>query len=77
MIAVLATAFKVQGPSFSITSACSAVAHCIGTGFEQILMNKSGMAFCGAGKGVGWDFTSMFDCIGALSTGYNDRHKEG
>ena len=47
--AVLATAFKVQGPSYSISSACSTGAHCIGTGFEQILLNKSDIAFCGAG----------------------------
>ncbi len=47
--AVLSTAFKLQGPSFSISSACSTGAHCIGTGFEQILLGKSDMAFCGAG----------------------------
>lgn len=47
--AVLATAFKVQGPSFSISSACSTGAHCIGTGFEQILLDKADIAFCGAG----------------------------
>jgi 3-oxoacyl-[acyl-carrier-protein] synthase I len=47
--AVLATAFKVQGPSFSISSACSTGAHCIGTGMEQIILNKSDIAFCGAG----------------------------
>jgi 3-oxoacyl-[acyl-carrier-protein] synthase-1 len=48
--AVLATAFKVQGPSFSISSACSTGAHCIGTGFEQIQLGKSDIAFCGAGE---------------------------
>ena len=48
--AVLATAFKVQGPSFSISSACSTGAHCIGTGFEQILLGKSDIALCGAGS---------------------------
>lgn len=48
--AVLATNFKVQGPSYSISSACSTGAHCIGTGFEQILLDKCDMAFCGAGK---------------------------
>jgi 3-oxoacyl-[acyl-carrier-protein] synthase-1 len=47
--AVLATAFKLQGPSFSISSACSTGAHCIGTGFEQIQLGKSDIAFCGAG----------------------------
>lgn len=48
--AVLATAFKVQGPSFSISSACSTGAHCIGTGLEQIQLGKADIAFCGAGK---------------------------
>lgn len=70
--AVLSTAFKLQGPSFSISSACSTGAHCIGTGFEQILMGKSDMAFCGAGENEDWGFTAMFDCMGALSTSYND-----
>lgn len=70
--AVLATAFKVQGPSYSISSACSTGAHCIGTGFEQIQLGKADIAFCGAGESVNWQFTSMFDCMGALSTSYND-----
>lgn len=48
--AVLSTAFKLQGPSWSISSACSTGAHCIGTGFEQIQLGKSDIAFCGAGK---------------------------
>ena len=50
--AVLATAFKLQGPSFSISSACSTGAHCIGTGFEQIQLGKADLAFCGAGKDI-------------------------
>uniref|UniRef100_A0A7S2R3K1 Nodulation protein E n=1 Tax=Eucampia antarctica TaxID=49252 RepID=A0A7S2R3K1_9STRA len=70
--AVLSTAFKLQGPSFSISSACSTGAHCIGTGFEQIILGKSEMAFCGAGENVQWQFTSMFDCMGALTTKRND-----
>lgn len=63
--AVLATAFKVQGPSFSISSACSTGAHCIGTGFEQIQLGKVDMAFCGAGESIknGWSEK----CAGWLS----------
>jgi 3-oxoacyl-(acyl-carrier-protein) synthase len=56
--AVLATSFKVQGPSFSISSACSTGAHCIGTGFEQILLDKSDIALCGAGK---YERTSIYN----------------
>lgn len=70
--AVLSTAFKLQGPSYSISSACSTGAHCIGTGFEQILLGKSDIAMCGAGEAEDWGFTAMFDCMGALSTSYND-----
>eukprot|EP00529_Nitzschia_sp_RCC80_P023021 CAMPEP_0113463462 /NCGR_PEP_ID=MMETSP0014_2-20120614/12663_1 /TAXON_ID=2857 /ORGANISM="Nitzschia sp." /LENGTH=464 /DNA_ID=CAMNT_0000355443 /DNA_START=202 /DNA_END=1596 /DNA_ORIENTATION=- /assembly_acc=CAM_ASM_000159 len=73
--AVLATNFKVQGPSYSISSACSTGAHCIGTGFEQIQLNKCDIALCGAGENVNWQFTSMFDCMGALSTGRNEDPK--
>jgi 3-oxoacyl-[acyl-carrier-protein] synthase-1 len=73
--AVLATSFKVQGPSFSISSACSTGAHCIGSGMEQILLDKSDIALCGAGETMNWQFTSMFDCMGALSTSYNEDPK--
>lgn len=73
--AVLSTAFKLQGPSWSISSACSTGAHCIGTGFEQIQLGKSDIAFCGAGENESWEFTAMFDCMGALSTSYNDDPK--
>jgi len=70
--AVLSTAFKIQGPSWSISSACSTGAHCIGTGFEQIQLGKTDLAFCGAGEAEDWGFTAMFDCMGALSTKRND-----
>lgn len=73
--AVLSTAFKLHGPSWSISSACSTGAHCIGTGFEQIQLGKSDIAFCGAGENESWEFTAMFDCMGALSTSYNDSPK--
>merc|ERR1711966_334353 len=47
-------------------------AHCIGTGFEQIQLGKSDIAFCGAGEAEDWGFSAMFDCMGALSTARND-----
>eukprot|EP00590_Aulacoseira_subarctica_P003652 CAMPEP_0172413962 /NCGR_PEP_ID=MMETSP1064-20121228/551_1 /TAXON_ID=202472 /ORGANISM="Aulacoseira subarctica , Strain CCAP 1002/5" /LENGTH=431 /DNA_ID=CAMNT_0013150403 /DNA_START=360 /DNA_END=1655 /DNA_ORIENTATION=- len=70
--AVLATQFKLQGPSWSISSACSTGAHCIGTGMELIQLGKSDIAFCGAGENESWEFSAMFDCMGALSTKRND-----
>ena len=68
--AVLSTAFKLQGPSFSISSACSTGAHCIGVGMEQIQLNKADIAFCGAGEAEDWGFSVMFDSMGALFGSY-------
>ena len=70
--AVLTTAFKLQGMSYSISSACSTGAHCIGTGMEQIQLGKADVCFAGAGESECWQFSAMFDCMGALSTKYND-----
>jgi len=70
--AVLATAFKIKGVSYSISSACSTGAHCIGQGMEQIQLNKLDVCFCGAGEGGEWNYAVMFDAMGALSTKYND-----
>lgn len=70
--AVLSSAFKMQGPSFSISSACSTGAHSIGVGMEQIQLDKADMAVAGAGEGESWQFAAMFDCMGALSTKRND-----
>jgi len=58
--AVLATAFKLQGPSFSISSACSTGAHCIGTGYDMIQLGKADIAFCGAGQ---YCSKVMFSCL--------------
>lgn len=54
--AVLTTAFKVQGMSYSISSACSTGAHCIGTGMEQIQLGKADVVFAGAGEAESWQF---------------------
>jgi len=70
--AVLATAFKLQGPSYSISSACSTGAHCIGVGMEQIQLDKADVVFCGSGEAEDWGFSVMFDSMTALSTKYND-----
>jgi len=70
--AVLSTAFKIQGVSYSISSACSTGAHCIGVGMEQIQLGKQDICFCGAGEAEDWGFSVMFDAMGALSTKYND-----
>ncbi len=68
----LATAFKIKGLSYSISSACSTSAHCIGTGCEQIQMGKQDIVFAGGGEEVHWSLTVLFDAMGALSSKYND-----
>ena len=70
--AVLSTAFKLQGVSYSISSACSTGAHCIGVGMEQIQLDKADICFCGSGEAEDWGFSVMFDAMGALSSKYND-----
>merc|ERR1711957_689688 len=62
--AVLSTAFKLQGVSYSISSACSTGAHCIGVGMEQIQLGKADVVFCGAGEAEDWGFSVMFDAMG-------------
>ena len=68
----LATAFKIRGLSYSISSACSTSAHCIGNGYEQIQMGKQDIVFAGGGEEVHWSLTVLFDAMGALSSKFND-----
>ena len=68
----LATAFKIKGLSYSISSACSTSAHCVGNAYEQIQMGKQDIVFAGGGEEVHWSLTVLFDAMGALSSKYND-----
>lgn len=70
--ACLATPFKIRGVNYSISSACSTSAHCIGSGMEQIQLNKQDRVFAGGGEELHWTMSSLFDAMGALSTKYND-----
>ncbi len=70
--ACLATAFGIRGVNYSISSACSTSAHCIGHGAELIQMGKQDIVFAGGGEEVHWSMTMLFDAMGALSAGYND-----
>ncbi len=70
--ACLATPFKIRGVNYSITSACSTSAHCIGNAMELIQMGKQDIVFAGGGEEEHWTFTAQFDAMGALSTKYND-----
>jgi len=71
--ACLATPFKIKGVNYSISSACSTSAHCIGNAAELIQFGKQDMVFAGGGEEVHWTLTLLFDAMGALSSKYNDR----
>ena len=70
--ACLATPFQIRGVNYSISSACSTSAHCIGHGAELIQLGKQDIVFAGGGEEVSWQMSMRFDGMGALSSRYND-----
>ncbi|MES2666859.1 MAG: beta-ketoacyl-ACP synthase I [Pseudomonadota bacterium] len=70
--ACLATPFKIKGVNYSITSACSTSAHCIGNGTELIQMGKQDIVFAGGGEELDWTLSCLFDAMGAMSSKYNE-----
>jgi 3-oxoacyl-[acyl-carrier-protein] synthase-1 len=70
--ATLATPFRIKGSSYSISSACSTSAHCIGHAGELIQWGKQDVMFAGGGEELHWTLTLLFDAMPALSAGYND-----
>ena len=70
--ATIATNFKIKGVNYSISSACSTSAHCIGNAAEQILLGKQDIVFAGGGEELHWSLSCLFDAMGAMSSKYND-----
>ncbi len=68
----LATAYKIKGINYSITSACSTSLHCIGNAAEQIMMGKQDVMFAGGAEELDWTLSCLFDAMGAMSSKYND-----
>ena len=68
----ISTAFHMRGLSYSISSACSTSAHCIGNGAELIQWGKQDIVFAGGGEELHWSLTVLFDAMGALSSKYNN-----
>ena len=64
--------FKIKGVNYSITSACSTSAHCIGNAVEQIQLDKQDIVFAGGGEELDWTLSCLFDAMGAMSSKYND-----
>jgi len=74
--AVLSTWFKIKGINYSISSACATSSHCIGAAMEQIQLGKQDVVFAGGCEELDWTLSDMFDAMGAMSSGYNDRPAE-
>ncbi len=70
--AVLATSFQIKGVNYSISSACSTSAHCIGNGAELIQWGKQDVVFAGGCEELDWTLSVLFDGMGAMSSRYND-----
>ena len=71
--ATLSTYFKIKGINYSISSACSTSAHCIGNAYEIIQMGKQDRIFAGGGEELDWTLSALFDAMPALSSKYNDQ----
>ncbi|BCM25389.1 beta-ketoacyl-ACP synthase I [Methyloradius palustris] len=72
VVATLATGAKIKGVNYSISSACSTSAHCIGAGVEQIQLGKQDIVFAGGAEEEHWTLSYLFDAMGAMSSKYND-----
>jgi 3-oxoacyl-[acyl-carrier-protein] synthase-1 len=70
--ATLATAFKIKGVNYSISSACATSTHCIGNGYELIQWGKQDIVFAGGGEELDWTLSVLFDAMPALSSRFND-----
>ena len=70
--ATLATWFKIHGVNYSISSACSTSAHCIGNAAEMIQWGKQDIMFAGGAEELDWTLSVLFDAMGAMSSKYND-----
>src|SRR5579863_9785855 len=71
--ATLSTWFKIKGVNYSISSACATSNHCIGNAYELIQWGKQDVIFAGGCEDLDWTLSNLFDAMGAMSSGYNDR----
>ena len=74
--ACLATNFGIKGVNYSISSACATSAHCIGHAAQLIAWDQQDVVFAGGGEEESWELSLLFDAMGAMSTGFNDRPEQ-
>jgi len=67
----LSTWFKIRGVNYSISSACATSTHCIGAAYEQIKLGNQDVMFAGGCEELDWTLSSLFDAMGAMSSGFN------
>lgn len=70
--ATLATAFKIKGVNYTISSACATSKHCIGNAYETIQMGKQDIIFAGGSEDLDWTLSNLFDAMGAMSSNFNE-----
>ena len=68
----ISTNFKIKGVNYTISSACSTSAHCIGNAVEMIQWGKQDVMFAGGAEELDWTLSVLFDGMGAMSSKYND-----
>jgi 3-oxoacyl-[acyl-carrier-protein] synthase I len=71
--ACLATPFQIKGVNYSISSACSTSAHCIGHAGQLIAWGQQDVVFAGGGEEESWELSLLFDAMGAMSSSFNDQ----
>ena len=74
--ACLATSMKIKGVNYSISSACSTSAHCIGSAWEQIQLGNQDVIIAGGAEDEHWTQSGLFDAMGALSSNFNENPTE-
>ena len=67
----LSTWYKTKGVNYSISSACSTSANCIGNAAEMIQWGKQDVMFAGGGEELDWTLSVLFDAMGAMSSKFN------
>ena len=69
--AIIATALKLKGINYSISSACATSAHCIGHAADLIKSGQQDVVIAGGSDDEHWSSSCLFDAMGALSSNFN------
>ena len=73
--AIIATALRLKGINYSISSACATSAHCIGHAADLIKSGQQDVVIAGGSDDEHWSSSCLFDAMGALSSNFNSTPK--